>query len=160
MSEAKSTFRRVSRPPDPGAQKTAPPAKPPKPTAGQQPAKQHTLPADRPTADQLRTELARVKGRHRLGRVLRSTVYSWVVVAAVAELGAVLVLPVFRIYGSSMDPTLTEGDIVVAVKGGDLHQGDLVVFYKAHFGLTDRYIDKFHRYGKQLFFGCKNEKEH
>lgn len=43
MSEAKRTFRRVSRPPDPGAQKTAPPAKPPKPAAGgQQPAKQHT----------------------------------------------------------------------------------------------------------------------
>lgn len=140
MSEAKRTFRRVSRPPDPGAQKTAPPAKPPKPAAGQQPAKQYTLPADRPTADQLRTELARVKGRHRLRRVLRSTVYSLVVVAAVAVLVAVLVLPVFRIYGSSMDPTLTEGDIVVAVKSGDLHQGDLVVFYYENKILVKRYI--------------------
>lgn len=141
MSEAKRTFRRVSRPPDPGAQKTTPPAKLPKPAAGgQQPAKQHTLPADRPTADQLRTELARVKGRHRLGWVLRSTVYSLVVVAAVAVLVAVLVLPVFRIYGGSMDPTLTEGDIVVAVKGGDLHQGDLVVFYYENKILVKRYI--------------------
>lgn len=141
MSEAKRTFRRVSRPPDPGAQKTTPPAKLPKPAAGgQQPAKQHTLPADRPTADQLRTELARVKGRHRLGWVLRSTVYSLVVVAAVAVLVAVLVLPVFRIYGGSMDPTLTEGDIVVAVKGGDLHQSDLVVFYYENKILVKRYI--------------------
>ena len=108
MSEAKRTFRRVSRPPDPGAQKTTPPAKLPKPAAGgQQPAKQHTLPADRPTADQLRTELARVKGRHRLGWVLRSTVYSLVVVAAVAVLVAVLVLllvsvPLYLLYEVSI----------------------------------------------------------
>lgn len=141
MPDEKQTYRRVNRPLDPGAQKTAPPGKLPKPAAGkQQPAKQRTLPASRPTADQLRTELARVKGQRRLGQVLRSTIYSLVVVAAVAVLVAVLMLPVFRIYGSSMNPTLTEGDIVVAVKGSDLHQGDLVVFYYENKILVKRYI--------------------
>lgn len=95
---------------------------------------------ERPTADQLRGELARVRGKRRFARVLRSTIYSLVVVAAIAVLVAVLVLPVFRIYGSSMNPTLTEGDIVVAVKGGDLHQGDLVVFYYENKILVKRYI--------------------
>ena len=42
-----------------------------------------------------------------------------------------------------------------------VHRKDAAAMSRqAHFGLTDRYIDKFHRYGKQLFFGCKNEKEH
>ena len=63
-----------------------------------------------------------------------------VVVAAAAVLVAVLILPVFRIYGSSMDPTLTEGDIVVAVKGTDLKPGDLVVFYYENKVLVKRYI--------------------
>lgn len=56
----------------------------------------------RPTAEQLRAELERERGNRRLGQVLRSTVYTLVVVAAVAVLVAVLLLPVFRIYGSSM----------------------------------------------------------
>lgn len=103
-------------------------------------ARNHVLTPDRPTAEQLRNELAREKGHKQLGRVLRSTIYSLVVVAAVAVLIAVLILPVFRIYGSSMNPTLTEGDIVVAVKGSDLKQGDLVVFYYENKILVKRYI--------------------
>ena len=94
----------------------------------------------RPTAEQLRAELERERGNRRLGQVLRSTVYTLVVVAAVAVLVAVLLLPVFRIYGSSMNPTLTEGDIVVSVKGTDLEQGDLVVFYYENKVLVKRYI--------------------
>lgn len=62
------------------------------------------------------------------------------VVAAAAVLVAVFLLPVFRIYGNSMDPTLTEGDIVAAVKGTDLKQGDLVVFYYENKVLVKRYI--------------------
>ena len=53
---------------------------------------------------------------------------------------AVFVLPVFRIYGTSMNPTLTEGNIVVSVKGTDLKQGDLVVFYYENKVLVKRYI--------------------
>lgn len=69
-----------------------------------------------------------------------STVYTLVVVAAVAVLVALLAMPVFRIYGSSMNPTLTEGDVVVAVKGTDLEPGDLVVFYYENKVLVKRYI--------------------
>ena len=82
----------------------------------------------------------RDRNNRSLGRAVRSTLYSLVVVAAAAVLVAVLVLPVFRIYGTSMNPTLTEGDIVVALKGGRLHQGDLVVFYYENKILVKRYI--------------------
>ena len=97
-------------------------------------------PEDRPTALQLKAELERERNRKRFGQVLRSTIYTLVVVAAAAVLVAVLVMPVFRIYGSSMNPTLTEGDIVAAVKGTDLEQGDLVVFYYENKILVKRYI--------------------
>lgn len=98
------------------------------------------LPSVMPTAEQLRKELARERSRHRYMEVLRSTVYSLVVVAAVAVLIAVLVTPVLRIYGSSMNPTLTEGDLVVAVKGTEFEAGDLVVFYSSNKILVKRYI--------------------
>ena len=69
-----------------------------------------------PTTQQLEAELARVQYHHRYNSVLRSTVSILVVVAAVAVLVATLLLPVLRIYGSSMTPTVDEGEIVVSVK--------------------------------------------
>lgn len=112
-------------------------------TSGQRHAKvrgRPKNPGDRPTALQLRAELERERNRRRFGHTLRSTIYTLVVVAAVAVLVAVLVMPVFRIYGSSMNPTLTEGDIVAAVKGSELEKGDLVVFYYENKILVKRYI--------------------
>ena len=60
---------------------------------------------------------------------MRSTVYALITVSAVAVLVAVLLLPVLRIYGTSMTPTLDEGNYVVAVKGSDFQTGDIVAFY-------------------------------
>lgn len=93
-----------------------------------------------PSAEQLRMELEREKRCRRYIQTLRSTIYTLVVVAAVAVLIAVLVMPVLKIYGSSMNPTLTEGDIVVSVKGTDFEKGDLVCFYLGNKILVKRYI--------------------
>lgn len=82
-----------------------------------------------PQSEQLQTELKRVMHKERFRKVLRSTVYTLIVVAAFAILTAVLFLPVLKIYGSSMTPTLSEGDIVVSVKGADIKQGDIVGVY-------------------------------
>ena len=93
-----------------------------------------------PTALQLEAELARVNSRRRYGRVLRSMVYTLITVAAVAVLVATLLLPVLRIYGSSMTPTLTEGEIVVSVNGSDFEQGDIIAFYYNNKILVKRLI--------------------
>ena len=77
----------------------------------------------------LRAELKRETYRHRYAAVLKSTVCTLVVVAAFAILVATLWMPVLQIYGSSMTPTLHEGQIVVAVKDSDFEKGDLVAFY-------------------------------
>lgn len=97
-------------------------------------------PDDLPTLEQLRKELKRERHRLRYGRTLLSTIYTLVVVAAIAVLVAVLVMPVLKIYGKSMNPTLTEGDIVISVKGTDFEQGDLVVFYYENKVLVKRYV--------------------
>ena len=98
------------------------------------------LPAERPTVNQLETELAREKYRRRYGRVMRSTIYTLITVAAVAVLVATLWLPVLQIYGSSMTPTLDEGEIVVSLKGSDFRQGDIVAFYYNNKILVKRVI--------------------
>ena len=78
---------------------------------------------------QLESELHREKHKRRYKNVLRSTAYTLVVVAALAVLAAVLWMPVLRIYGSSMTPTLSEGQIVVSVKGSHFEHGDVVGVY-------------------------------
>ena len=98
------------------------------------------IPAAPPTIQQLRTELQRVKYKSRYKRVLWSTIYSLIVVAAVAVLVATIWMPVLQIYGTSMMPTLNEGDIVASVKGSDFETGDLVCFYVGNKLLVKRYI--------------------
>lgn len=83
----------------------------------------------RATTQQLEDELKRVKYKSRYRTVLRSTVYTLITVAAIAVLVATLWLPVLQIYGSSMTPTLRDGEIVLSVKTSDLKPGDIVAFY-------------------------------
>ncbi|MGN8876046.1 signal peptidase I [Pseudoflavonifractor sp. HCP28S3_F10] len=95
---------------------------------------------DAPTREQLEAELGREKYRRRYGRVLRSTIYSLITVAAAAVLVAVLLLPVLQIYGSSMADTLHDGDIVISVKGSRFESGDLIAFYYNNKILVKRVI--------------------
>ena len=95
---------------------------------------------DYPSVEQLAAELKRVKYRSRYRAVLRSTLYMLIVVAAVAVLVATIWMPVLQIYGASMTPTLSEGDIVVSIKGSDFQPGDLVAFYLGNKILVKRCI--------------------
>ena len=97
-------------------------------------------PQQPPTLEQLTAELARENYKRRFGRVLRSTLFTLVVVAAAAVLVATVWMPVLQIYGSSMTPTLNEGEIVVSVKGSDFEPGDLVAFYLGNKILVKRCI--------------------
>lgn len=94
----------------------------------------------RPTVEQIEAELKRVNYGQRYRGVLRSTVYTLITVAAVAVLVATLWLPVLQIYGSSMTPTLQDGEIVFSVKTAELAQGDIVAFYYNNKILVKRVI--------------------
>jgi len=93
-----------------------------------------------PTVEQLEEELRRVKHKRRFRDVLRSTIYTLITVAAVSVLVATLWLPVLQIYGSSMTPTLTNGEIIITAKTSDLKLGDITAFYYNNKILVKRII--------------------
>ena len=93
-----------------------------------------------PTSQQLEAELNRARYRRRYRNVLRSTVYTLITVAAIAVLVATLLMPVLQIYGSSMTPTLADGDIVLSLKQSDFESGDVVAFYYNNKILVKRVI--------------------
>ncbi len=82
-----------------------------------------------PSTEEVKAERERLAYRSRYTRVLRSTIYALVVVAAVAVLLATLFLPVLQVSGDSMNPTLQDKDVIVLVKSGSLKTGDLCGFY-------------------------------
>ena len=92
-------------------------------------SKRKKRPVDLPSMEQIIRERERLRYRRRYSRTLKSTVAVLVVVAAAAVLVATLWMPVLRIYGTSMSPTLTDGQIVVTLKGSKFEPGELVAFY-------------------------------
>ena len=95
---------------------------------------------DLPAVGDLQKELKRERYKHRFRKLLKSTVNALIVVAAVAALVATLVLPVLQIAGTSMEPNLNEGDIVLLVKKKNLQTGDLCAFYYSNKILIKRVI--------------------
>lgn len=80
-----------------------------------------------PNLSQLEEELKREAYIGKYKKTLRSTISVLIVTAAVVVLFAFLIFPVFRIYGSSMSPTVNEGEIVVSLKGSRFECGDVIV---------------------------------
>lgn len=95
---------------------------------------------DRPSIELLEEEVKRNKYNRRYQALLKSTVFTLITVAAVAVLVATLWLPVMRTYGSSMTPTLNNGEIIFSVKTDNLKQGDVVAFYFNNKVLVKRII--------------------
>lgn len=93
-----------------------------------------------PSSAEVEQELKRERYKRRYRRTLKSTVFALVTAAAAAVLVATLWLPVLQIYGSSMTPTLQEGQIVVSVKVREMEPGDIVAFYYGNKVLIKRYI--------------------
>ncbi len=82
-----------------------------------------------PSLELLEAELKKEQYKSRSNRILRNTIFSLLVVAALAALTAVLLLPVLQINGTSMTDTLQDGDIVAAVSNSKYKQGDVIAFY-------------------------------
>ncbi len=93
-----------------------------------------------PSMEQLEAERDRLRYKTRYRSVLKSTIYTLVVVAAIAILVATLWLPFLRIYGTSMAPTLQDGEIICCVKTSEFEPGDIVAFYYNNKILVKRVI--------------------
>ena len=114
----------------------------------EQPAEKPAAPAvetpayDFPSSEQLAAEIRKINYQRTSVGTFRSTLFTLIVVAAVAVLVAVLLLPVLRIYGHSMNDTLEEGEIVISLKSADFNTGDVVAFYYNNKILVKRVIGK------------------
>lgn len=81
-----------------------------------------------PSMQEISRERSRLQYQNRYRAVLRSTIYSLVVVAAAAVLLATLFFPVLQVSGTSMEPTLSDRDILLLVKNDHYKTGDLCSF--------------------------------
>ena len=81
------------------------------------------------SSEGIELELKRIRYKERYRKTLQNTIYTLITVAAVAILVATLALPVLQIYGSSMSPSLEDGEIVVSLKTADFEKQDIVAFY-------------------------------
>ncbi len=94
----------------------------------------------RPSVEQLEGEIKRVKYKSKYRSVMKSTLYTLITVAAIAVLVATLWLPVLQIYGSSMAPTLQDGEIIFTIKTSKFERGDIAAFYYNNKILVKRVI--------------------
>jgi signal peptidase I len=86
-------------------------------------------PRERPTLRQIEGEIARESGKYRFRRAIRSAAYAILVVAALAILVSTFFLPVMKVYGDSMKPTVRADEVVVCVKRRAYEPGDIIALY-------------------------------
>lgn len=77
-------------------------------------------------------------GKYR--RIVADVLRAIVVVAAIASLVSTHLVSVLKVHGSSMSPTLTEGDTVLCWKTAEPEEGDLAAFYVGRKVLIKRCI--------------------
>lgn len=84
---------------------------------------------DLPTANQFYAEMKRVKYKKNFRKTIIATINSLIVVAAISVLISLLFLPVLRVTGTSMTPTLYNDELVICNKRSNYKQGDMIAFY-------------------------------
>lgn len=85
-------------------------------------------PVSLPTKEQVERERKLYRWKQAYMRALTGTIRVLTMVAAVAALIATLVLPVLQIEGTSMEPTLQNGNIVLLTKTTAFGRGDICGF--------------------------------
>lgn len=91
------------------------------------------------TISQIENELRKTKYNEKYFKILRSTIYSLIVIVSIALIVATLIMPVFQISTNSMND-YKQGDIVVAIKTKKINAGDIIAFYHGNKILVKRVI--------------------
>ena len=92
------------------------------------------------SSEDYKAELDRIKSKSRFSRNILPFVYIPVAVIALLILIVTLFFPITRIYGTSMSPTLEEGNYVLTRKGSKCKNGDVIAFYYNNKTLVKRVI--------------------
>lgn len=92
------------------------------------------------TKEQIELELKKHKYKEKYFKILKSTIYSLIIVIAVALIVATFIFPVLEISGNSMNPILKDKDIVVVFKGKKYETDDIIAFFYGNKILIKRVI--------------------
>lgn len=84
---------------------------------------------DLPTAEQLEGEMKRLRYKRNFRKTVWDTINSLMVVAAIAVLVSMLFLPVLRVTGTSMTPTMYNDELVICSKNSNFESGDIIAFH-------------------------------
>jgi signal peptidase I len=88
-----------------------------------------TARAERPTLEQLDREIARMNYNRRFLKLVRQTLWVLVVVVAIAAIGANYFLSIVKVEGTSMTPTLEQGELLITQRTEQFETGDIIAFY-------------------------------
>ena len=86
-------------------------------------------PIELPTIEELEAEINRKKHKQNQHHLMRNAIYVLIVVAAVTSLISIFFVRALKTFGSSMTPTLEDGDIVAVYLTDEAEPGQLVAFY-------------------------------
>lgn len=86
-------------------------------------------PIELPTIEELEAEINRKKHKQNQHHLMRNAIYVLIVVAAVTSLVSIFFVRALKTFGSSMTPTLEDGDIVAVYLTDKAEPGQLVAFY-------------------------------
>ena len=95
---------------------------------------------NRPTTQELKEELERVNQKEEQQNLVKKVCVGLICIAALTVLISYLFMPVFRVYGHSMEPTLYSGGIVASIKKHTYKKQDVVAFYYNNSILVKRII--------------------
>ena len=84
---------------------------------------------DIPTAAQFEKEMKRLKYKQNFRNSVKSTVSALITIVAVAVILSTMLIPVLRVTGTSMTPTLQNDEYVLCSKVSTVKQGDIIAFY-------------------------------
>lgn len=93
-----------------------------------------------PVSEQIKQERRKIRQRKAFRKFIVRTVSVLIVVAAISVLIATYWLPVLKVYGSSMSPTMEPGEVIVTVKRDAFKNGDIVTFWQGNKLLIKRVI--------------------
>jgi len=93
-----------------------------------------------PSLEQLTDELKRTQHRRKYRSLLRGTVLAFSLIVLAAFCTSFFLVTVLVVQDSSMEPTLRNGDILVASQNKTVGKGDIVAFYDNDHLLVKRLI--------------------
>lgn len=83
---------------------------------------------ERPSLDVISSELGRINTKEKKKKELNRNIGFIIVVAAIASLISLMLMPVFKAEGFSMSPTIESGDLIIGSKLSSIERGDIIAF--------------------------------